>query len=215
MLVLIPRVPFTKFQFYLHDDDEDDVVRGYYIPLNEITSQIPPSIAITLVLPTMEPRLSHHGSLSQSTSDLEETSDIDIGFTRQQSSYLCYEDECFNPGGDIDKIDAFLDIDVSTDIKDGYHDSEGDIIYLECLLINDTTHNLPPEVFLDHDPRSLKDEPDNDDLKSVVRIHEKIISLTYVRLPLRTLYFSLTNVYQKLLPYLTYSKDFSLPLPGK
>nr|GEV11012.1 hypothetical protein [Tanacetum cinerariifolium] len=29
------------------------------------------------------------------------------------------EDECFDPGGDIDKIDAFLDIDVSTDIKDG------------------------------------------------------------------------------------------------
>ncbi|GJU70824.1 reverse transcriptase domain-containing protein [Tanacetum coccineum] len=34
------------------------------------------------------------------------------------------EDECFNPGGDIDEIDA----DVSTDIKDDYHDSEGDII---------------------------------------------------------------------------------------
>ncbi|GKD19659.1 hypothetical protein Tco_1208817 [Tanacetum coccineum] len=95
------------------------------------------------------------------------------------------EDECFDPGGDIDEIDAFLDIDVSTDIKDGYHDSEGDVIYLECLLTNDITHNLPPEVFLDHDPRSLKDEPDNDDLKSMVKvfdlgIHEKIISLTNV-----------------------------------
>ncbi|GJW90731.1 hypothetical protein Tco_0168284 [Tanacetum coccineum] len=96
------------------------------------------------------------------------------------------EDECFNPGGDIDEIDAFLDIDVSTDVEDGYHDSEGDIIYLESLIIKDTTHNLPPEVFLDHDPRSLKDEPNNDDLKSVVKvfdpgIHEKIISPTYVR----------------------------------
>ncbi|GJY47342.1 hypothetical protein Tco_0436405 [Tanacetum coccineum] len=93
------------------------------------------------------------------------------------------EDECFDPGGNIDKIDAFLDIDVSTDIEDGYHDSEGDIIYLEGLLINDTILNLPPEVFLDHDPSSLKDEPDNDDLKSMVkifdpRIHEKIISPT-------------------------------------
>ncbi|GKF90565.1 hypothetical protein Tco_0274266 [Tanacetum coccineum] len=83
------------------------------------------------------------------------------------------EDECFDPGGDIDKIDAFLDIDVS----------EGDIIYLKCLLTNDTTHNLPPGVFLDHYPRSLKDEPDNDDLKSMVKvfdpgIHEKIISPT-------------------------------------
>ncbi|GKC48619.1 hypothetical protein Tco_1071364, partial [Tanacetum coccineum] len=62
-----------------------------------------------------------------------------------------------------------------------------DIIYLEGLLINDTILNLPPAVFLDHDPRNLKNEPDND-LKSMVKIfdpeiHEKIISPTYVRLP--------------------------------
>ncbi|GKB35630.1 hypothetical protein Tco_0880572 [Tanacetum coccineum] len=128
------------------------------------------------------------------------------------------EDECFNPGGDIVKIDAFLDIDVSMDIEDGCHDSEGDIIYLECLLTNDTTHNLPHEVFLDHDPRSLKDEPDNDDLKSMVKvfdpgIHEKIISPTYVRLPFEDRhYFSLTFVIRIFLPYLTYSMDSSLLL---
>ncbi|GJY06443.1 reverse transcriptase domain-containing protein [Tanacetum coccineum] len=74
------------------------------------------------------------------------------------------EDECFDPGGVIDEIDAFLDMDISTDIENGDHDSEGDIIYLESLLIDDTIPNLPPKVFLDHDPRSLKDEPDNDDL---------------------------------------------------
>ncbi|GJY27171.1 hypothetical protein Tco_0401897 [Tanacetum coccineum] len=74
------------------------------------------------------------------------------------------EDECFDPGGVIDEIDAFLDMDISTDIENGYHDSKGDIIYLESLLIDDTIPNLPPDVFLDHDPRSLKDEPDNDDL---------------------------------------------------
>ncbi|GJW72043.1 hypothetical protein Tco_0128960 [Tanacetum coccineum] len=70
------------------------------------------------------------------------------------------EDECFDPGGEIDKIDAFLDMDISTDIEDGYHDSEGDIIYLESLLNNDTIPYLPLEVFLDHDPKNLKDEPD-------------------------------------------------------
>ncbi|GJZ42327.1 hypothetical protein Tco_0589213 [Tanacetum coccineum] len=69
---------------------------------------------------------------------------------------------------EFDEIDAFLDMDISTDIENGYHDSEGDIIYLESLLINDTIPNLLPEVFLDHDPRSLKDEPDKDDLKSIV-----------------------------------------------
>ncbi|GJX13729.1 hypothetical protein Tco_0205487 [Tanacetum coccineum] len=128
------------------------------------------------------------------------------------------EDECFDPGGNIDQTNAFLDIDVSTDIEDGYHDSEGDVIYLECLLTNDTTHNLPPDVFLDHDPRSLKDEPDNDDLKSMVKvfdlgIHEKIISPTYVRLPFEDRhYFSLTFVIRIFLPYLTYSMDSSLLL---
>ncbi|GKD59840.1 hypothetical protein Tco_1297349 [Tanacetum coccineum] len=116
------------------------------------------------------------------------------------------EDECFDPGGDIDEIDAFLDIDVSMDIEDGYHDSEGDIIYLESLLINNTIPNLPPEVFLYHDPRSLKDEPDNDELMSMVKvfdpeIHEKIISLTYVRLPFEDRhYFSLTFVIRIFLP---------------
>ncbi|GKB99664.1 hypothetical protein Tco_0985801 [Tanacetum coccineum] len=64
------------------------------------------------------------------------------------------EDEYFDLGGKIDEIDAFLVIDISTDIKDGYHDSEGDIIYLESLLMDDTILNLPPDVFLDHDPRS-------------------------------------------------------------
>ncbi|GJX02912.1 hypothetical protein Tco_0188828 [Tanacetum coccineum] len=88
---------------------------------------------------------------------------------------LMIKDKIFDPGGDIDEIDAFLDVDISTDIEDGYHDSEGDIIYLESLLNNDTIPYLPLEVFLDHDPNNLKDEPD---LKSIVKvfdpeIHEK------------------------------------------
>ncbi|GJZ88720.1 hypothetical protein Tco_0660502 [Tanacetum coccineum] len=86
------------------------------------------------------------------------------------------EDKCFDPGGDIDEIDVFLNIDVSTDIKKGYHDSEGDIIYLESLLIYDTVPNLPPKVFLDHDPKSLKDELDNNDLKSMVKVFDPSIS---------------------------------------
>ncbi|GJW95403.1 hypothetical protein Tco_0175075 [Tanacetum coccineum] len=128
------------------------------------------------------------------------------------------EDECFDPGGDIDEIDAFLDTDVSTDIEDGYHDLEGDIIYLESLLINDTIPNLPPEVFLDHDPRSLKDEPDNDKMKSMVKvfnpgIHEKKISPTYVRLSFEDRhYLSLTYVIRIFLPYFTYQVDSFLPL---
>ncbi|GJX77600.1 hypothetical protein Tco_0324411 [Tanacetum coccineum] len=102
--------------------------------------------------------------------------------------FVANEDECFDPGGEIDEIDAFLDMDISTNIENGYHDSEGDIVYLESLLINDTIPNLPPRVFLDHEPRSLNNKLDN--LKSMVkvldpRIHEKTFSPTYVRLLIR------------------------------
>ncbi|GKC65131.1 reverse transcriptase domain-containing protein [Tanacetum coccineum] len=45
------------------------------------------------------------------------------------------EDECFNPGADNDEIDAFLAIEISTYIKEGYYDSDGDVFYLERLLI--------------------------------------------------------------------------------
>nr|GEU93015.1 hypothetical protein [Tanacetum cinerariifolium] len=72
------------------------------------------------------------------------------------------EDECFDPR-DINEIDAFLETDVSTDIKDGYYDSKGDIIYLENLLTYDTILSLLSEMFLDHDPKGLKDEPNDDD----------------------------------------------------
>nr|GFB99173.1 hypothetical protein [Tanacetum cinerariifolium] len=145
-------------------------------------------------------------------SNLEE---LDLLFT---PLFDANEDECFDPGGDIDEIDVFLDDDVSTDIEDDYHDSEGDIIYLESLLLNDTIFNLPPKVFLDHDPRSFKDGPDNYDFKSMVKvfdpgIHVKTFSPTYVKLPSEDRhYLSLTYVIQIFLPYFTYQVDSSLLL---
>ncbi|GJW34874.1 hypothetical protein Tco_0057794, partial [Tanacetum coccineum] len=63
------------------------------------------------------------------------------------------EAECFDPGGD--KIDAFLAIEVPTYIE-GYFDSEGDVLYLESLLSDDTTHNLSPEVFFNHEPQHIE-----------------------------------------------------------
>ncbi|GJT61951.1 reverse transcriptase domain-containing protein [Tanacetum coccineum] len=73
------------------------------------------------------------------------------------------EAECFNPGGDNDEIDAFLAIEVPTYIE-GYYDSEGDVLYLESLLSKDTTHNLSPKVFFDHEPPQLRNEPENEPL---------------------------------------------------
>ncbi|GJT57312.1 hypothetical protein Tco_0992366 [Tanacetum coccineum] len=100
-------------------------------------------------------------------------------------------DECFDLGGDIDEIDA----DVSTDIKDGYHDSEGDIIYLESLFINDTIPNLLPEVFLDHDPKSLNDEPKIDNLKVKASVRFTFEDRHYL---------SLTFIFKIFLPFHTY-----------
>ncbi|GKB81910.1 hypothetical protein Tco_0948805 [Tanacetum coccineum] len=223
-----------------YDDDDDD--EESTIHSNEIISQIPPFIAITLVLPTMEPDNSLiigdddlrtipekelDKFIKSSVEDLvpipmesEDTTnsdkECDLPFCgrkfqnlfeplfefddnyisnnvnplfnevlediESKDSYVsnfdepallvtpfsdANEDECFDPGGEIDEIDAFLDMDIFTDIENGYHDLKGDIIYLESLLIDDTIPNLPPEVFLDHDPKNLKDEPDNEDLKSM------------------------------------------------
>ncbi|GKD84002.1 reverse transcriptase domain-containing protein [Tanacetum coccineum] len=61
--------------------------------------------------------------------------------------------ECFNPGDNIDEIDAFLAMEVSSNFDEGYYDSEGDVIFLENLLSDDTTHNLSPEVIFDHEPK--------------------------------------------------------------
>ncbi|GJW31702.1 reverse transcriptase domain-containing protein [Tanacetum coccineum] len=74
------------------------------------------------------------------------------------------EAECFDPRGDNDEIDAFLAIKVPTYIEEGYYDSEGDVIFLESLLSDDTTHNLSPEVVFDHEPQHIKNESDHDTL---------------------------------------------------
>ncbi|GJZ35355.1 hypothetical protein Tco_0581172, partial [Tanacetum coccineum] len=337
--------PSRRFNSIFYDDNDDEEST---IPLNEIISQIPPSIAITPILPTMEPEDSlimgnedlrtipekeSNKVIKSSVEDLipipsesEETSDYDsecdfpfcddsspldilggnsVTFSNplfnsnndftssddesfpdedvledieSKESYVSNldeqallvthlsdlnEDECFNPRGD--EIEACLtsdsispgidgaDFDPKGDIlllekllnndisfplppkelhfeglkviksyiplnfEDDYYDSEGDTIYLKSLLINDTILNLPPEVFFDHDPKSLNDEPDNDDLKSMIkvfdpRIHEKIISPTYVKLPFEDRhYLSLTFVIKIFLPFLTYLLNF-LPL---
>ncbi|GKC61534.1 hypothetical protein Tco_1089132 [Tanacetum coccineum] len=96
------------------------------------------------------------------------------------------EAECFNPGGDNDEIDAFLAIEVPTYIE-GYFDSEGDVLYLESLLSEDTTHNLSPKEIFDHEPQQLRNEPKNEPLITFspmygnifIRIHEYLPNLYY------------------------------------
>ncbi|GKC82583.1 hypothetical protein Tco_1138300 [Tanacetum coccineum] len=178
--------PSRRF-YFIYDDDDDD--EESTIPLNEIISQIPPSIAITPVLPTMEPEDSlnvgdeHLSTIPEKESDevikssvedlvlipseSEDTSDndkeCDLPFCdnfkkckillntlldfeldttissdvnplfnevfediESMDSYVSKldepallvkplfdtnEDECFDPGGDIDEIEACLTSD--------------------------------------------------------------------------------------------------------
>ncbi|GKE95405.1 hypothetical protein Tco_1580260, partial [Tanacetum coccineum] len=327
--------PSRRFNCICYDDDDDDEDEESTIPLSEIISQIPPSIAITPVLQTMDPgdslimcneELSTIPEKESDKSDsecdlpfcdnfvtfsnplfndnddftssddeslLEEdvskenfkiysnplfefddeyiSSDVNPIFNEvledieSEDSYVSKldepdllvtplsklnEDGCFDLGDDfvLEEIKAYLtsdsippgidddefgpegDIlllekllnddpssplppkelnfkelkviksDVSNDFEDNYYDSEGDIIYLESLIIKYTIPNLPPEVFLDHDQKNLKDEPDNEDLKSMVKvfdpeIHVKTFSPTYVKLPFEDRYYlSLTYV---------------------
>ncbi|GKF86110.1 hypothetical protein Tco_0253937, partial [Tanacetum coccineum] len=61
--------------------------------------------------------------------------------------------ECSDQKVEIDEIDDSLAMEVSSNFEEGYYDSEGDVIFLESLLSNDTTHNLAPEVIFDHEPK--------------------------------------------------------------
>ncbi|GKB71451.1 hypothetical protein Tco_0932863, partial [Tanacetum coccineum] len=74
------------------------------------------------------------------------------------------EAKCFDPGGDNDDIDVFLAIEVPTYIEEGYNDSEGDVLYLESLLSDNTTHNFSSDVFFDHEPQQIRNEPENESL---------------------------------------------------
>ncbi|GJU66621.1 hypothetical protein Tco_1252880 [Tanacetum coccineum] len=253
------------FNSICYDDDDEDDDEENTIPLNEIISQIPQSIAITPVLPTMEPKdsliigdenlstipeMETDEFIKSSVEDLfpipsesEDTSDNDsecdlpfcdnsppldiLGVNllfnevyrniENKDTYVsnldkpallvtplfnANEDECFDPGGDINEIGAFLNIDVPMDIEDGYHDSERDIIYLESLLINDTIPNLPPKVFLDRDPKSVNDEPKIDDLKIKENVRFTFEDRHYLSLIIGIKIF---------LPFLTYLVN-SLPL---
>ncbi|GKC95769.1 reverse transcriptase domain-containing protein, partial [Tanacetum coccineum] len=94
--------------------------------------------------------------------------------------------ECSDLEDNIDEIDAFLAMEVSSNFEEGYFDSEGDIIFLENLLSDDTTHNLAPEVITDHEPNesihntSITFSPRNDPLHhefagEIITLHSRIV----------------------------------------
>ncbi|GJX12121.1 hypothetical protein Tco_0201980 [Tanacetum coccineum] len=192
--------PSSLLQNVLHrslQNFKDSLIMG-----NEELSTIPEKELDKFIKSSVEdlipiPRESEDTSDSDSKSGIECKDSYDSNL--DESTFLvtpfsdANEDECFDPGG-------------------------GDIIYLESFLIDDTSPNLPPDVFLDHDPRSLKVERDNDDLITEDKvfdpeIYEKSFSPTFVKLTFEDChYFPITFVIRIFLPYLTYSVDSSFLL---
>ncbi|GJU73693.1 hypothetical protein Tco_1265098 [Tanacetum coccineum] len=322
--------PSQRFKSFCYDDDDDYDYEESTIPLNEIVSQIPPSIAITPVLPTLEPEdslimgneelstipekesdevikssvenlvpiPSESEDTSESDSDcdlpscddfspinvyeeksmtfsnplfdsnddftssddeslsdedvLEDnvkiysnplfefddeyiSSDVNPLFDEvlenieSKDSYVsnldepallvtplsdANEDECFDPGGDVDEIEFLLHRDPSTPKLSVASILEG-FIYEPPLKENDDLFDLESKE--NEWKKILYDAPIDglmiEDKVFDPGIHKKKFSPTYVSLPFEDRhYLSLTYVIRIFLPYFTYPVDSSFPL---
>ncbi|GJV61389.1 hypothetical protein Tco_1467489 [Tanacetum coccineum] len=233
------------------------------IPLNESNSQILPSIAITPVLPTLEPEDSlimgdeHLNTIPEKESDKfinssvedlvlipsesEDTSESDLMMSvnplfdevleniKSKESYVSNldeptllvtrlsddnEDECFDPGGDVDEIELLLHRDPSTPkisvsfILEGFTDEPP-------LEENDDIFDLESKA--NDWKKILYDGPINDLMTEGkvfdLGIQKIKISPTYVSLPFEDRHsLSFTYVIRIFLPYFTYPVDSFLPL---
>ncbi|GJU17416.1 hypothetical protein Tco_1145382 [Tanacetum coccineum] len=124
------------------------------------------------------------------------------------------EDECFNPGGDVNEIELLFHRDPSTpkisvaSILEGFTD-EPPLEDNDDLFDLESKENEWKKILYDApiDDLMIEDKVFN------LGIHEKFFSPTYVSLPFEDRhYHSLTYVIRIFLPYLTYSMDSSLPL---
>ncbi|GJR72044.1 hypothetical protein Tco_0084409 [Tanacetum coccineum] len=107
--------PLQRFKSFCYDDDDDYDYKESAIPLNEIDSQIPPSNAITPVLPTLKPKdslimgnkelsTSEDTSRSDSECDLPSCDDFSpINFLKGKS--LTFSNPLFNLNDDFTSSD--------------------------------------------------------------------------------------------------------------
>ncbi|GKA32918.1 hypothetical protein Tco_0719285, partial [Tanacetum coccineum] len=242
--------PSQHFKSFFYDDYDYE---ENTIPLNEIDSQIPPSIAITPVLPTLEPEdslimgneelrtilekesdefikssvedfvliLSESGDTSGSDSDLPSCDDFSpINIYEEKSvlenmesknSYVSNldepallvtplsdfnEDECFDPGGDVDEIEFLLHCDPSSPMLSVASILEG-LIDEPPLKENDDLFDLESK---ENEWKKILYDAPIDDLMTEDKvfdpgIHKRTFSPTYVSLPFKDRhYLSFTYV---------------------
>ncbi|GJX11200.1 hypothetical protein Tco_0201059 [Tanacetum coccineum] len=106
--------PSQRFKSFCYDDDDYDYEEST-IPLNKIESQIPPSIAITPVLPTLEPE----DSLIPCPNPTKESNDLTDSKLCCMLCSVCDDSSSKNeglddivsipPGKEIDHLDAIPD----------------------------------------------------------------------------------------------------------
>ncbi|GKE37938.1 reverse transcriptase domain-containing protein [Tanacetum coccineum] len=81
--------------------------------------------------------------------------EFDDNFTSSNVNPLFNEmvEDVENENSNVSNSDEPVFLNTHLTDKEGYYDSEGDVIFLESLLSDDTTHNLDPEVIFDHEPK--------------------------------------------------------------
>ncbi|GJR60250.1 hypothetical protein Tco_1502412 [Tanacetum coccineum] len=212
--------PSRRFNFYDDDDYEEST-----IPLNEIVSQIPPSIIIKPVLPTLEPEDSliigdeDLSTIPEKKSDEFIKSSVRTMFQSLSALLVtplsdANEDECFDPGGDVDEIEFLLHRDPSTpkisfaSILEGFT-NEPPLKENYDLFNLESKENEWKKILYDAPIDDLMTEDKFFDPE----IHEKIFPPAYVSLPFEDRhYLSLTYVIRIFLLYFTYPVESSFPL---
>ncbi|GKA58713.1 hypothetical protein Tco_0758026 [Tanacetum coccineum] len=190
----------------LSDEDvPEDNVKIYLNPLSEfddeyISSDVNP--LFVEVLENIESKDSYVSNLDTPAFLVTPLSDFN-------------EDECFNPGGDIDEIEFLLRRDPSTpkisvvSILEGFTD-EPPLEENDDLFDFESKENEWKKILYDASIDDLMTE----DKVFDPEIHEKIFSSTYVKLPYEDRhYLSFIYVIRIFLPYFTYLvESSSLPL---
>ncbi|GKA68028.1 hypothetical protein Tco_0767945 [Tanacetum coccineum] len=180
--------PSPRFKSFCYDDDDDYDYEECTIPLNEIDSQIPPSIAITLVLPTLEPEdslIMRNKELStipkkESNEFIKSSVKDRVPIPSESKDTSESDSDC-----DLPLCDYFYPINSAllvTPLSDFNEDEcfnpRGDVDEIELLL----HHNTPPpkmsvasilEGFIDEPP--LEENDDLFDLESKEREWKKIL----------------------------------------
>ncbi|GKE51078.1 reverse transcriptase domain-containing protein [Tanacetum coccineum] len=136
------------------DDDND---KGCDLPFSFLEEDVPKETLKIYSNPLFEFDDNYNSNEMLEDVESEDSNVSNFGEPDLLNTPLFDKDECFDLGGDIDEIDAFLD---------DYKDSGEDVLEI----LHNTTHNLSPEVFFDHEPQCFKDEPKLGNMKHMVKV---------------------------------------------